>query len=105
MAKATVTVIAVKHKSVDFDLFSLASMQAGSQDAWKIKFDANGNGAVRVDAPGKYMLTWYVSGPAGGYLKAKVFVGGKLIASLSKKETLIPDREKENYGLIEIEVE
>lgn len=104
MPKATVTVVAVKHKSVVFDLFSLASMQAGSQDAWKIEFDANGNGVVRVDAPGKYMLTWYVSGPAGGYLMAKVFVGKALAASLSKNETLIPNGENENYGLIEIEV-
>lgn len=105
MAKAVVTVVAVKHSSVVFDLFSLASMQAGSQKAWKFAFDADGNGAVSVDAPGKYMLTWYVSGPAGGYLKAQVFVGNDRVASLAKSETLIPQGENENYGLIEIEAE
>lgn len=101
---ANIRIAVALNKKANSALFYLASMSSGDATAHKIKFNGN-QGTCSVSAPGKFMLTWYFSGAAGGAMQADIFDGKRKIDVLTKEETEIPDGLDENYGLLEFELE
>lgn len=101
---ADIKVVVALNDKADSALFYLASMSSNDTTAHKIVFYGN-QGRCLVQAPGKFMLTWYFSGTAGGAIQAEIFDGAERIDVLTKEETEIPEDLDENYGLLEFELE
>ena len=90
-------------KNVNGILLYLAS--SNPDDLWSRKIAIqNGKGGCQIPAPGEYVLTWYITGSAGGAIQVEIYDDGELIDTLEVDETAIADGDTENYGLFEFEL-